>query len=456
MKNESLLRAALLFASFFIIHTIQAQQRSLWATAVEGGMYGYGTILRGEADGSNFHRVYSFDDTVGRYPIGKMVMVNGKLYIVCVLGGEGDSCTICTYDTATGVATKLYDFDLHQPDGYIPRGGLVRGYDDKLYGMTINGGLNNNGVIYQWDPGTNNYRKLYDFDGYHVGPDAELLPATDRKLYGMTGLMQSGALFSFDPATSTYSELHTFPMYFGSQGGNPLIQASDGQLYGIVAGIDTSFIFSYDIISGTYTTLHTMVHDSVGLPLCGLTQAQDGKLYGITSISSRSHTGEIFSFDPATHQYRTLLPTDTVTGYNFKRNMTVMANGKLGFSAFDGGSNRQGALMTYDIAANTYAVLLSCDDSTGKLPECELYDDASALVISGLTDVAAATRPSLYPNPAYDKIYLDVPAASQYTVYSILGSPLLKGSVSDKNQSIDISGLPAGVYVIGGVRFVKL
>ena len=82
-------------ALVLIIGPCPAQQKNLWATATEGGAYGYGTILKGDSAGTNFAVVHSFDQTNGSYPIGKMAIAgNGIIYIVTELGGIDDSCTV--------------------------------------------------------------------------------------------------------------------------------------------------------------------------------------------------------------------------------------------------------------------------------------------------------------------------------------------------------------------------
>src|ERR1019366_5715075 len=118
-----------LVLTFLLLAFIQisnAQTKYLWATTTIGGTLGYGTILQGDSDGSNFHVVYAFDQTNGAQPIGNMaVTASGLLYGITVRGGYEDSCVIYTYDPATGTYTKIYD-DMFLPvNGDIPVGGLT-------------------------------------------------------------------------------------------------------------------------------------------------------------------------------------------------------------------------------------------------------------------------------------------------------------------------------------------
>lgn len=54
--------------------------------------------------------------------------------------------------------------------------------------MTNSGGVNNKGVLFQYDPNNNIYLKKIDFNGSVNGsnPSASLIQASDGKLYGMT------------------------------------------------------------------------------------------------------------------------------------------------------------------------------------------------------------------------------------------------------------------------------
>ena len=49
--------------------------------------------------------------------------------------------------------------------GYYPTGKLVQASNGKIYGITGNGGANNKGVLFEFDPITNTYVKKIDFSG---------------------------------------------------------------------------------------------------------------------------------------------------------------------------------------------------------------------------------------------------------------------------------------------------
>ncbi len=88
--------------------------------------------------------------------------------------------------------------------------------------MTEYGGVNNKGMIFQWDPATNVYAKKVDFDGTNGASPAGSLTLKGDKFYGMTTLgglnpgsdggsgtglfPNAGVIFEWDPATNIYTK----------------------------------------------------------------------------------------------------------------------------------------------------------------------------------------------------------------------------------------------------------
>jgi hypothetical protein len=73
-----------------------AQSQYLWAMATVGGSHGFGTLVRGNYDGTDFHSCfYSFCHSAnGSYPLGTMAMTSKqeKYSSSPKLGGYQDSC----------------------------------------------------------------------------------------------------------------------------------------------------------------------------------------------------------------------------------------------------------------------------------------------------------------------------------------------------------------------------
>jgi uncharacterized repeat protein (TIGR03803 family) len=92
---------------------------------------------------------------------------NGLLYGLTEKGGaNGDGVLFC-YDPSADTYTDLLDFQ-GTANGANPYGSVVQASNGLLYGMTYNGGANNQGIIFSYNPSTNSnpkYTKLLDFNG---------------------------------------------------------------------------------------------------------------------------------------------------------------------------------------------------------------------------------------------------------------------------------------------------
>ena len=126
------------------------------STACSGGAQwqGCGTVFKIDSAGG-FTPLHSFSGPDGAYPTGIMQASDGYFYGTTE-GGGGASCTgqygpgcgtVFRMDS-TGNVTVLYSFT-GQSDGSLPASGVVQGTDGNLYGTAVNGGVNDDGVIFR-------------------------------------------------------------------------------------------------------------------------------------------------------------------------------------------------------------------------------------------------------------------------------------------------------------------
>ncbi len=91
--------------------------------------------------------------------------------------------------TLLQIISKNYFISISIPNkGGQPYGSLIQASNGKLYGMTQGGVFNNDfGTIFSFNPLTNIFENLYDFD-IIVGafPSGSLIQTSNGKLYGMT------------------------------------------------------------------------------------------------------------------------------------------------------------------------------------------------------------------------------------------------------------------------------
>jgi len=240
---------------------MQASDGKLYGMTSQGENSSRGVIFSFDPSSSTYTKLKDFDYTNGGYPYGSLMQASdGKLYGMTQSGGSSGYGVIFSFDPSSSTYTKLKDFD--NTNGAYPRGSLMQASDGKLYGMTVNGGSSGYGVIFSFDPSSSTYLKLKDFDVANGAfPYGSLMQASDGKLYGMTlngGNSDRGVIFSFDPSSSAYTKLKDFDYTNGAHPLGSLMQASDGKLFGMTwlgGSSGNGVIFSFDPSASAYTKL---------------------------------------------------------------------------------------------------------------------------------------------------------------------------------------------------------
>jgi uncharacterized repeat protein (TIGR03803 family) len=349
-----------------------------------GGTDGLGTIFKTNSDGTSQSVQKSFKYLVsGARPQGSLTEgQNGKLYGMTSQGGPNDYGVLFEYDLATSAYIKKLDFI--GANGAYPGASLTKASNNKLYGMAVYGGVNDAGVLFEYDPATSTYTKKLDFEKPNVStlggsPTGSLTLAGNGKLYGMTsygGPNGYGVLFEYDPATSTYTNKFSFNVTTGSYPFGSLNLASNGKMYGMTnQGGANSFgvLFEYDPATSTYTKKLDFNNTTNGAnPKGNLTQAGNGKLYGMTNAGGTSGTGVLFEYDPATSTYTKKLDfINNTTGYYPNGSLAIAANGKLYGTTSSGGANN-GVLFEYDPATSTFTKKFDFNGTNGSNPSSSL------------------------------------------------------------------------------------
>jgi uncharacterized repeat protein (TIGR03803 family) len=304
----------ILIACCFVTPTLS--QGHLWGTAARGGVDGAGVIFRTDADGTGYTVVKEFNVThAGEKPRHTALLLagNGKLYGLTSAGGRYNAGVLFEFDPAAGTYEKKIEFDPNTTGG-SPVGSLVEIAGGKLYGVTAYGGLNNAGVIFEFDPADGSFAKKIDLsDELGKYPFGGLALTPTGKLYGMTrngGGAGDGVLFEFDPATARYTPLWSFHREtIGAQPIGTLTLASGGIFYGLTTtgGVnDNGTLFSFD--PATYAFRKRVDFSSIAtgsMPAGSLIEGAGGKLYGMTTTGGIYETfinrdGTLFEYDTAT------------------------------------------------------------------------------------------------------------------------------------------------------------
>src|ERR1035437_3793636 len=237
---------------------------------------------------------------------------------------------------STGFINAYY-FD--SSGGINPIGNLIQATNGLLYGVAQKGGSLQKGVIYSFDPTTNTYNDVGNFDGITGQyPSTSLFQAGNGLIYGKCQVpgnysigYSKGKIFSFDPVTHAINYLATFDGINSLYPGGSLFQASDGMLYGMTVfkGIwDYGTLFRYDISLDTLIILENFDSLTTGAnPWGTLMQASNGLLYGMTKNGGSHNWGNIFSFDLSNDSLSVLYEFTGLHGLNPDGTLIEASNG---------------------------------------------------------------------------------------------------------------------------------
>ncbi len=221
---------------------------------------------------------------------------------------------------ANGHESPLYTFTGTGTDGAHPYAGVLRDSAGILYGDTIGGGSNGNGVVYKLTPEATicrnalcpwNETLMHIFGPNHgsdgTQPDANLIEDGNRNLYGTTssggssdGGYGSGTVFKID-SQGNYSIIYSFggPPNDGLYPYAPLLLAADGNLYGTTDQGGTHYagtVFKLTPTQSGWTesVIYNFTGGADGAdPSAGLIEDAQGNLYG-TAGSGGSGYGVVF------------------------------------------------------------------------------------------------------------------------------------------------------------------
>ena len=273
----------------------QVSSGKLYGTTSYYGLYNKGTIFEYNILTESFTTKINFDSaSIGSYPSGAFLeTTSGKLLSVTISGGANDKGVLYEYDTLTNTAIKKLDFD-SITIGSTPWCGLTQLANGKIYTVASLGGKNDGGKLLEYDLDQNIFTYTYDFAGIDgEEPNGSLIKASNGKLYGMTrlgGEYGAGTIFEVDPVALTTVIKHSFDVTNGANPLGSLLEASNGKLYGMTqyggpfgeSGY-MGVLFEYDPTTDVFTKKYEFDYTNGANPRGSLIQASNGKLYGMTT-----------------------------------------------------------------------------------------------------------------------------------------------------------------------------
>ncbi|MPM06088.1 hypothetical protein SDC9_52383 [bioreactor metagenome] len=233
---------------------IKASNQKLYGMTASGGMANYGVIFEYDPQTNSYSGIFDFVNSAGgKTPESSLLEVNEKLYGMTKYGGTNNCGILFEYDPASSVFIKLHDFTTSS--GSSPYGSLIEASDGKLYGLTKSGGSHGSGTLFEFDLSDSTYTKKIDFDETNTGsePSGSLIQGSNGKLYGLTlagGQNGMGVLFEYDINNSIISNKFNFDgTSHGSYPNGSLMQAANGKMYGLTnrgGNSDLGVMFEYD------------------------------------------------------------------------------------------------------------------------------------------------------------------------------------------------------------------
>ncbi len=192
---------------------IQGTDGKLYGMALGGGQAGEGVIFRFDPTTSALSTAVDLSDEIGSFPTGSLVQAsNGMMYGMTSSGGTNSAGGIFLFNPTNNTYNLLVS--LEDATGDFPTGSMIQGTDGNLYGLTGSGGLYGFGVLFKYHISSNAYTELIDLtDATGSYPGGSLIQALNGKIYGTTssgGANGAGVVFQYDPSTNTYSDMYNF------------------------------------------------------------------------------------------------------------------------------------------------------------------------------------------------------------------------------------------------------
>ena len=142
------------------VHNFNNSFNELSLETTSGKLYGYSNLRNlGQSGIFEFNvmtsslssKILLSPSNSSDYPIGELVKYGTKMFGVCERGGAAGGGTFFEYN----IALNVFDTIVHGGDnkyGWVPSGTPIQAINGKLYGVTLRGGLFDQGVFFEYDP----------------------------------------------------------------------------------------------------------------------------------------------------------------------------------------------------------------------------------------------------------------------------------------------------------------
>jgi uncharacterized repeat protein (TIGR03803 family) len=471
--------------------TLTSDGSSLFAVGYNGGKYNKGSLFKINPGTLTFDTLMSFNGANGAYPTNALIYDGAYLYGMTENGGPGACGSGC------GTVFKIkpdgsgYDtlMTFRGTNGSLPHGGLY--FDGTfLYGAASGGGANGFGILFKIKRDGSGFTDLYDFDGAAHGkaPRGDLI-SDGSSLYGMTvngGANNFGVVFKFQYCTlpsvvanaSATSICATSSVSLSGSGASTYTWTG-GIINGIAftpAGTATYTVTGTDTLTGckntatkviTVNPLPTVIANATANTICAGTSVtltgagantyswtggvNNGVAFTPANTATYTVTGtDINNCSNTATKSITINPLPTITATSNMPSVCADSAATLsaiGANTYTWSTNQNGASIVVTPSVTTTYTVTGSD-----LNNCTNTATLSQVVTNcntGINQKSDDSHITIYPNPV--KVNMLITSGRELgtvTIYNSLGEIIYKEKTGSTHQQIDLSKHAPGMYFL--------
>jgi uncharacterized delta-60 repeat protein len=279
--------------------------------------------------------------------------------------------------------------------------GLISDASGDLFGVSTNGGINNDGSVFEVPAGTSTPQIIATFSGTDGSqPETQLLIDRNGNLYGTTASggaygfgnvfmltnlgggsysLSTVADFTGDPGSASAVPVSdSVPQDNGQSPIGPLVLDGNGNLFGLTQNDGTSSGTVFEVVAGTNFATTIASFGSSDYPSGGLVIDNAGDLFG-TTLYGGNGMGTVFEMPAGSGILNTLYSFSGTDG-QYPGPLTIDSTGNLFGTTYSGGPSGSGTVFEVSSGA-TLQTLANFDGvSTGNPIGALLLDSSGNLV----------------------------------------------------------------------------
>lgn len=348
----------------------------------DGGAQAKGVFFEWDPSNNTFIKRLDFTGLNGDSPVGTPAVKGSSVYALTTKGGASNAGSIFEWNPAGSIYTKK--LDLSGNKGILPQGSLIR-INKKLYGLTSEGGESNGGVLFEWDPKARTYTVKVNFNAATgTAPLSELCEMNGRYFGTCSkgGANRIGTIFEWNPESGAFTKKVDFT---GPMGAFPKgkLCAFNGKLYGFAYGgggkdaLGTLYV--YDPTSNSLNKIKELNFDSGVNPEGGLV-VFNNKLYGTIKAGGKNNAGTLIEYDPATGIFAKKADFNSATGAAPSGTMIAYKDGLFGL-CFEGSPTKYGSVFFWSPESQLQSVA-NLEQSTGHALGSFVFSDGKLYALS--------------------------------------------------------------------------